>query len=148
MDFDHVFSTFRISSSALAAERLRMNVIAHNLANANATRTPEGGPFRRHEVVFRTVLDRETRGGGEAHGEELAGVAVERIARSNAPFRVEYRPGHPDADPATGLLQLPNVDPVTEMVDMITASRAYQANLAALSTFRDMMLQTLRLGRP
>jgi flagellar basal-body rod protein FlgC len=145
MDFDHVFSTFRISSSALTAERTRMHVIADNLANASTTRTPEGGPFRRNEVVFRTVLDREMAGTRPAGG--LAGVEVERIVPSSTPFRAEYRPGHPDADPTTGMVQLPNVDAVTEMVDMITASRSYQANLAVLSTFREMILQTLRIGR-
>ena len=144
MDFDQVFSTFRISSSALAAEQTRMRVIANNLANANTTHGPGGGPFRRNEVVFRTVLDREM--GGHGAGAGLAGVAVERVAPSATPFRSEYRPGHPDADPQTGMVKLPNVEPVTEMVDMITASRSYQANLTVLSTFRDMILQTLKLG--
>ena len=144
MDFDQVFSTFRISSSALTAERTRMNVIANNLANANTTHGPDGRPFRRNEVVFRTVLDREMGGRGAADG--LAGVAVARVVASDAPFRLEYRPGHPDADPQTGMVKLPNVEPVTEMVDMITASRSYQANLAVLSTFRDMILQTLKIG--
>ncbi len=145
MDFDQVFSTFRISSSGLAAERTRMNVIANNLANANTTHAPGGGPFRRNEVVFRTVLDREL--ASRSPGGGLGGVAVERVVPSRAPFRTEYRPGHPDADPQTGMVKLPNVEPVTEMVDMITASRSYQANLTVLSTFREMILQTLQLGR-
>ena len=145
MDFDDIFSTFGISASGLAAERLRMRVIANNLANASATRTPEGGPFRKDVVVFREALARElaARGGADA----LRGVEVAAIVKSSEPFRMVYRPGHPDADKTTGMLKLPNVDPVTEMVDLITASRAYQANLAVLKTFREMMLQTLRLGR-
>jgi len=141
MDFDHVFSTFRVSASGLAAERLRMKVIANNLANANVTRTPEGGPFRKDEVMFRSVLDRAMGADG------LGGVAVEGLTKSTEPFRVEYRPGHPDADPTTGMLKLSNVNSVTEMIDMMGASRSYQANLAVLTTYKDMMNQTLRLGR-
>ncbi len=144
MDFDQVFSTFRISSSGMAAEQTRMRVIANNLANANTTHGSGGEPFRRSEVVFRTVLDREMTRRDPAG--ELAGVAVERIVPSAAPFRTVLQPGHPDAD-ARGYVRYPNVEPVTEMVDMITASRSYQANLAVLSTFRDMILQTLKLGR-
>jgi len=141
MDFDHIFSTFGISASGLAAERLRMRVIANNLANAHVTRTPGGGPFSKDEVVFRAVLDRAMAPDG------LGGVQVDRVAKSAEPFRVEYRPGHPDADPKTGMLELPNVSPVTEMIDMISASRSYQANLAVLTTYKDMMHRTLRLGR-
>jgi flagellar basal-body rod protein FlgC len=145
MDFEHTFVPFRISGSALAAERERMRVIATNLANANVTRTPEGGPYCKYEVVFRSVLDDTMRAADERTG--LAGVAVERVVKSDAPFRAEYRPGHPDADPETGKVLMPNVDPVLEMIDMITASRSYEANLAVLRTFKQMMLQTLRLGR-
>jgi len=145
MDFDHLFTTFRISASGLEAERARMRAIANNLANANVTKTADGSPFRKDIVMFREVLEREA-GSGEAGG-DLAGVAVEGLIKSRAPFRVEYLPGHPDADKETGMLRLPNVDPVTEMVDMITASRSYQANLTVLTTFKEMMLQTLRMGR-
>jgi flagellar basal-body rod protein FlgC len=144
MDFEQLFSTFRISSSGLAAERLRMQVIANNLANANVTRTPSGEPFRKDLVLFRELLSRELSRGAPGG---LGGVRVERIVKSLEPFRQAYRPGHPDADRTTGMLQLPNVDPVTEMVDMITATRSYQANLAVLTSFREMMLRTLRLGR-
>ncbi len=145
MDFDDLFSTFGISASGLAAERLRMRVIANNLANASATRTPQGGPFRKDVVVFREALDREL--AAKDSPQALRGVQVAAVVKSNEPFRVVYRPGHPDADKKTGMLRLPNVNPVTEMVDLITASRAYQANLAVLTTFKEMMLQTLRLGR-
>ena len=140
MDFDQLFSTFRISASGLAAEQQRMRIIAHNLANASVARTADGTPFRKEIVLFREVLDRESRDG-------LGGVQVAGIVGSTEPFRSEYQPGHPDADKTTGMVQLPNVDPVTEMVDMITASRSYQANLAVLTTFKEMMLQTLRLSR-
>jgi len=144
MDFDHCLSAFRISSSALAAERLRMRVIANNLANANVTRTPEGGPYRKDEVVFRAVLDRAMAPNDPA---ALGGVRVEGMVKSAEPFRTEYRPGHPDADKTTGMVRLPNVNPVTEMVDLLTASRSYQANLAVLTTYKDLMHQTLRLGQ-
>jgi len=145
MDFDHLFATFRIGASGLTAERARMRAIANNLANANVTRDADGNPFRRDVVVFREVLDRALRGG--TAGATLGGVRVAGIVKSPAPFRTEYRPGHPDADKETGMLRLPNVDPVTEMVDMMTVSRAYQANLAVLTTFKEMMTQTLRLSR-
>jgi len=145
MDFDHLFSTFRISASGLEAERARIRVIANNLANANVTRTADGEPFRKDLVVFREVLDREA--ARRDPGCVMAGVSVEKTIKSTEPFRTEYQPGHPDADPATGMLRLPNVDPVSEMVDLITASRAYQANLSVITTFKEMMLQTLRISR-
>ncbi|MFP4055851.1 MAG: flagellar basal body rod protein FlgC [Candidatus Brocadiia bacterium] len=143
MDFESTFSPFRISASALEAERQRMRVIANNLANANVTRTPGGEPYCKRDVVFQSLVEREAATGQD---DGLGGVRVARVARSTAPFRTVFRPGHPDAD-EDGMVLMPNVEPVTEMVDMITASRSYQANLAVLKTFKEMMLQTLRLGR-
>lgn len=136
MDVDRMFATFGISASGLAAERMRMKVIANNLANANNSARPGEAPFQKGELVFRAVLD-DALGGG---------VEVVGVQENTAPPRVQFIPGHPHAD-AEGFVRFSNVNSVTEMVDMIAASRAYQANLAALTTFKEMMHQTLRLGR-
>lgn len=130
----NLFGAMDISASALTAERLRLDVIAENLANANTTRTPEGGPYRRKVVLF------APRGFG-------GGVRAVGIAADPAPFRLRYDPGHPDADPKTGYVALPNVDVVKEMVDLITATRAYEANIAALGAARAMFQRALDIGR-
>ena len=142
------WDVFDVSASGLAAERLRMDVIAENLANANTTRTAAGGPYRRKvvvfapqepEPVFSSILRKELSSKGR-------GVKVERIAEDQSPFRQVYDPGHPDAN-AEGMVTLPNVNTVLEMVDLIAATRAYEANLAALNTARTMASQALELGR-
>ena len=140
MDFDHLFSTFQITASGLAAERLRMRVIANNLANANESAKPGETPYRKKELLFRAVLDSAMGGDG------LGGVQVVGVGENASAARVQYLPGHPHAD-ANGFVQFSNVNAVTEMVDMNAASRAYEANLAVLTTFKDMMHETLRLGR-
>ena len=147
MSLDHLFGTFQISASGLAAERYRMSVIANNLANANTTAVSRDAagravPFRRDVAVFEQVLrGQAARGDPDA----LGGVRVVGTAKSTVPFTTVYRPGHPHAK--DGWLRMPNVNPVSEMVDLITASRAYQSNLTVLTTFKSMMEQTLRLGR-
>jgi flagellar basal-body rod protein FlgC len=144
MDFDRVFSTFRISASGLAAERLRMKVIANNIANANDSAKPGQTPFQKDELVFRAVLDDAIDDAG------LGGVEVVQKVKSDAEFRKAFLPGHPHAikeGPLKGYVRFSNVNPVLEMVDMVAASRAYEANLAVLTTFKEMMHQTLRLGR-
>jgi len=140
MDFDNLFSTFQISASGLAAERLRMRVVASNLANANESAKPGEMPYRKRELVFRAVLD------GQTSRDGLGGVEVVGVEENAAPPRVQYLPGHPHAD-KNGFVRFSNVNAVTEMVDMIAASRAYESNLAVLTTFKEMMHQTLRLGR-
>jgi flagellar basal-body rod protein FlgC len=143
MNVGRMLSATDISASGLAAERLRMEVIANNIANANTTRTDEGGPYRRKQVVFATAQDRVSNGssvrGGSLGGVEVAGVELDQ---SELP-RI-YQPGHPDAD-ASGFVLMPNVKPANEMVDLITASRAYEANLRVLRSFRDMVEQALTL---
>ena len=138
-----------ITASGMTAERLRMDVIANNLANVNTTRTPGGGPFRRQEVVltpgsgadpFGDALDAATGGGG------LQGVQVAGIVPDQAPFKREYEPGHPDAD-AQGYVSLPNIDTVTEMVDMMGASRAYEANVSATDAIKGMAEKALEIGK-
>lgn len=127
-----VFSSMRISASGLTAERLRMDVIASNIANANTTRTPEGGPFERQQVIFASAGDK--------------GVKVTAILPDGSPPRKVYDPGHPDAD-STGYVSMPDVDVVKEMVDMITATRAYEANVTALNSAKYMALKALDIGK-
>lgn len=155
-----LFRAMDVSASALTAQRLRMEVSAANLANAESTRTPEGGPYRRRAVRLGERSPAPPR--GESWGRSLAvaagmpdraggavggeGVRVLGIQEDGTPLRREYRPGHPDAD-ASGYVQLPNVNPALEMVELIAASRAYEASLAALETAKSMAQRTLDLGR-
>ncbi|BCV20806.1 flagellar basal body rod protein FlgC [Moorella sp. Hama-1] len=139
-----------ISSSGLTAERLRLDLIANNLANINTTRTPRGGPYRRQVPVFAEKL-REAMGAGPGPGPQPSqapgqGVEVAVIAEDNTPPRLVYDPSHPDAD-ANGYVALPNINVVNEMVDMITASRAYEANVTALNAAKAMTLKALEIGR-
>jgi flagellar basal-body rod protein FlgC len=145
-----MFDAFDISASALTAERMRMDVTAENLANAQTTRTADGGPYRRKEVVLQEVA----KGGGFAgslraamgSGGRPGGVEVAGIAEDSTPNKMVYDPGHPDAD-ANGYVAMPNVDSVTEMVDLISASRAYEANVTALQSAKTMFTKTLDLLR-
>ncbi len=143
MRIDDLLSTANISSSGMSAERLRMEVVAHNIANAYSTRSADGGPFRRQEVVFQAVLNDQA---GRDGGPRLGGVQVVGIADDMSDFHRVHNPGHPDAD-AEGFVQMPNVQLPVEMVNLITASRAYEANLRALQLFRQMAEQALTLAR-
>jgi flagellar basal-body rod protein FlgC len=149
-----LFDSLDISASGLSAERLRMDVTAENLANAQTTRGANGQPYRRKEVVLQQR-------GGDGFGAALAGamgqgssgsngggggVQVAGIVEDSTPNRRVYDPSHPDAD-AQGYVQMPNVDPVTEMVDLITASRSYEANVTAMQTAKQMFTKTLDLLR-
>ena len=139
-----VFSAMEIAASGLTAERTRMNTIASNLANARTTRTEEGGPYRRLDPVFEaTPLDRNGVTGVN-NGVSLAKVA--RIEQDQRPGMMVYEPGHPDAD-AQGYVQYPNVNAVEEMVNMITASRAYEAGITSLDTVKRMARSSIDLGR-
>ncbi|MCR4402720.1 MAG: flagellar basal body rod protein FlgC [Firmicutes bacterium] len=151
-----VFSSFRISATGLAAERLRMDVIANNIANVNTTRTEDGGPYRRRQAVFQALVTRfwrtgfgtsEQRGLGRRVAEAPGrGVAVVGIVEDPSPPRMVYDPGHPDAD-ARGYVAMPNVDPVRELVDMISATRAYEANVTALNAAKTMAMRALEIGK-
>jgi flagellar basal-body rod protein FlgC len=145
-----LFSSLDISASGLTAERLRMDVIANNIANVNSTRTSTGGPYRRRRVIF---AERSPR--GKFHlpfiekplaNQPGQGVRVVRIEEDMSPLRLEYRPEHPDAD-QYGYVRMPNVNIVVEMTDMITATRAYDANVAAVTAFKGMMMRALRIGQ-
>ena len=144
-----LFDAINISGSGLSAERLRMDVTAENLANAQSTRGADGQPYRRKEVVlqqadgFGEALRRAGAGGPTASAASR-GVEVAGIVEDQAPNRQVYDPGHPDANPQ-GYVEMPNVDPVTEMVDLISASRAYEANVTAMQTAKSMFSKTLDL---
>lgn len=145
MDF---FNSINVSSSALAAERTRMNLISSNLANANASRTPEGGPYKRKDAVFTaTPLENSfNRALDGATAQQIRRVEVSEIIEDQNPPRLQYDPGHPDADPQ-GYVAMPNVNVVEEMADMIGATRAYEANVTAVQAAKSMALKTLEIGR-
>jgi flagellar basal-body rod protein FlgC len=135
-----LFDALDASGSALSAERLRMDVTAENLANAQSTRSANGsGPYKRKEVVL------EQAGSSFADSLQAArGVRVAGIVEDPSPPRRVYDPGHPDAD-AQGYVTMPNVNTVTEMTDLIGASRAYEANVTAMQTAKSMFTRTLDL---
>jgi flagellar basal-body rod protein FlgC len=145
-----LFDSLNISGSALSAERLRMDVTAENLANANTTRTAAGGAYRRKVVVLEQQAPQNSFGNTLAaemrRGDKPAGVQVRAIAEDVTPNRRVYDPGHPDAD-AQGYVSMPNVDSVTEMVDLISASRAYEANVTAMQAAKTLFGKTLELLR-
>ncbi|MFO7178185.1 MAG: flagellar basal body rod protein FlgC [Pseudomonadota bacterium] len=138
------FSALEIAASGLHAERTRMNTIASNLANARTTRTAEGGPYRRIDPVFEAVALDRMRAGGAVNGVSLARVA--RIEQDQRPGTMVYEPGHPDAN-AEGYVEYPNVNAVEEMVNMITASRAYEAGITSIETIKRMARSALEIGR-
>lgn len=143
MGFDTTFNAFNISSSGLSAERLRMEVVANNIANSSVTRTPEGGPYRRKDVIFETALNRQGffhNSSGYSSG--LAGVNVVGTVDDQSEFPRISNPGHPDAD-KEGFVSMPNVSLPIEMVNMISATRAYEANLKAAQSFTDMAQQAI-----
>lgn len=143
MPFDQVFSAGAISGSGMAAERLRMEIIANNIANANSTRSANGGPYRRQDVVFAEVLGAaQTRDGSP----DLRGVQAVEVIEDQSELPRVFMPGHPDAD-AEGFVQMPNVQLPLEMVNLLTAARAYEANLRAAQTFRQLNEQALALLR-
>jgi len=136
VDIDRIF---KISGSALEAQRIRMNIIASNLANAQSTHTPEGGPYRRKDVVFSEILE-------DVIGKDPGGVEVSEIIEDQRPFQVVYDPHHPDADPE-GYVKLPNVNLLEEMVNLISASRAYEANVITINSAKSMVQKAMEIGR-
>ncbi|MBF0224209.1 MAG: flagellar basal body rod protein FlgC [Desulfobacterales bacterium] len=140
-----------ISKSALQANRVKLSVISENLANSETTRTKEGGPYRRKMVVFessptnndfKSTLNtiRKEQSSGD-------GVKVSEIVRSQEDFVLVHNPDHPDADPQTGYVAMPNVNHLTEMTDMILARRAYDANVTVISNTKSMILKALEIGK-
>lgn len=137
-----LLTSMKISASGLAAESRRLEVVASNIANAETTRTAEGGPYRRKALVFSEVLAKA----GVSRRPSLGGVAVLAVAEDPTPPRMVYNPGHPDAD-ESGFVAMPNVDIVYEMTDMITAARGYEANITAFNSARSMIARALEIGK-
>jgi len=135
-------SAIAASASGLDAQRARMEVAVSNLANAESTRTANGEPYRRREIVLEAIP-----ANGEVSGDvQASGVRASAVFEDQADFRRRYEPSHPDAD-ANGFVAMPNVDVPEEMVDMLGAARAYQANLTAIGLIRDTIQKALELGK-
>lgn len=149
-----MFDSFNIAATGLTAQRLRMDLISSNIANATTTRTPEGGPYARQRAIFAPinvrpayksplVPDRIDAGLG-------TGVRVVKIEKDTTPFRLVYDPEHPDAiqtGPKKGYVEMPNVNVVTEMTDLISASRSYEANVMIVNNAKSMFSKALEIGR-
>lgn len=138
--------TLNISGSGLTAQRLRMDVISENIANIDTTRTEEGGPYRRKMVVFETSNDFKNMMIKNLNEYEPGGVEVAEIVEDFSEFKLVYNPEHPDAD-ENGYVNMPNVDSLKETVDIMEAYRAYQANITALNTIKQMAIKALEIGR-
>jgi flagellar basal-body rod protein FlgC len=135
-----LFGVFKVSASALEAQRIRMNVIASNMANAQTTKTETGGPYVRKDVLFSTMPLKSN------PVEELEGVRVTGIVEDTSPPVMIHDPGHPDAD-ENGYVAMPNINIIEEMVNMMMALRAYEANVSAFNISKSMFQKTLELGR-
>jgi flagellar basal-body rod protein FlgC len=138
----------KISGTGLSAQRIKINAITDNLANAETTKTAEGGPYRRKMVVFKeapmssgfkeSLTDRQ---------EAPTGVMVSEVVRAQGNFQLINNPSHPDADPATGYVAMPNINTMAEIADMLVARRAYDANVTAISNIKSMILKALEIGK-
>src|SRR5689334_6559668 len=136
----NLISGIDVTAGALNAQKTRLDIVAQNIANAQTTRTPNGGPYQRQIVSFESELIRHT------GGTSLPGVRVASISPDRTPGQQVYNPQHPDAGP-DGLVTMPNVNLSYEMVDLITASRAYEANLSVVKNARQMAAKTLQIGK-
>lgn len=145
-----MFSSFDVNASGMTAQRLRMDIISDNIANVNTTRTEDGEPYRRKLPVFQEKdsnnFKKLLQGKFALNSSSTEGVKVVSISEDLSPFKMIHNPGHPDAN-EDGYVAMPNVDITSEMVDMISASRAYEANITALNTSKDMSLKALEIGR-
>jgi len=157
-------NSFDISGYGLSAQRVRVNTISSNIANAQTTRTEEGGPYRRREVIFKAVdfneqfnkaLDGMTQSAkyedpldegdfGKKVNPAIMSVLVDKIVRDDREFNMKYEPNHPDAD-ANGYVAYPNINPVVEMADLVEATRSYQANVAAFQSAKEMANSSISL---
>lgn len=141
-----LFSTLSVSASGMAAQRARTEVLVENLANSETTRTPEGGPYRRKDVVFTedNTLGSFSSQLDQALGSNVAGVAVSEVSIDDSAPEMRYQPGHPDAN-KDGYVAYPKINPAEDMVDLMGASRSYEANVAAISAVKDMINKSLDL---
>ena len=140
----NLITAIDVNATGLTAQRKRVEVSSSNLANAQTTRTQEGGPYRRKDVVFETTSFDESL--VVAMGDGVSGVEVTNIVEDPRPFDRRYEPGHPDAD-AEGYVAYPNVNVMDEMANLIEGSRSYEANLAAMAIVKSMISRTLDIGR-
>jgi len=149
-----LFSLLSVSASGMAAQRKRAEVLVENLANAETTRTPEGGPYRRKDVIFESaaaegpfsaVFASQLRG-TPGNGQTMEGVRVAEVVQDQREPEKRYQPGHPDAD-KDGYVAYPHLNPAEEMVDLMSASRGYQSNVAAMAAAKDMIQKTLDIMR-
>jgi flagellar basal-body rod protein FlgC len=142
-----LFSVLSIGASGMAAQRVRAEMLTENLANAETTRTPEGGPYRRKDVVFETTdVASPFSSVFDAHVQAPGGVAVSEIVTDTSAPELRYLPGHPDAN-ADGYVAFPNVNPAEDMVDLMGTARSYEANVAAISSVKDMIQRSFDLFR-
>ena len=139
-------SALRISGSALSAQRTRVNLASSNLANAESTRGPDGQPYHRRDPVLSAVPFEAELGGAGAQGSSAEGVAVTQVVEDPTPGKKVYLPGHPDAD-GDGFVTFPNVNPLHETVNLLTASRSYEANASAVDTLKSMAQRALDISR-
>lgn len=142
-----LFSAMDVSASALTAQRRRLELLVTNLANAQTTRTPEGGPYRRKDVVFESQsVEPFWKVLSEAEQEPLEGVRIKEVVTDNRPPVLVYQPNHPDADPQ-GYVAFPNVNPMEEMANVMAARRSYEANVRAFEAIRELVRRSLEIAR-
>lgn len=142
------FDALQVSSTGLTAQRLRMNLISSNLANVNTTRTPEGGPYQRKQVVLESapVASEFERIMNDEMDTKVAQVNIVGVAQDTRPPVVKFDPNHPDADDK-GYVSFPNINVIEEMVEMMTAARSYEANVTAITTVKTMANKALEIGK-
>jgi flagellar basal-body rod protein FlgC len=149
-----LFNLLSVSASGMAAQRRRAEVLVENLANSETTRTPEGGPYRRKDVIFESaaaegpfsaVFASQLRG-TPGNGQTMEGVRIAEVVQDQREPEKRYQPGHPDAD-KEGYVSYPHLNPAEEMVDLMSASRGYQSNVAAMAAAKEMIQKTLDIMR-
>ena len=140
-----LFTSMSVSASGMAAQRTRAALLVENIANSETTRTPEGGPYRRKDAIFSTA-NVGSEFASELESQLQTGVQVTQISVDQRDPEKQYAPGHPDAD-ADGYVSIPRMNPAEDMVDLVTANRSYQANVAAMSAVKDMIQKSIDLLR-
>lgn len=140
-----LFSALQVSASGLAAQRSRAELLVENMANAETTHTPEGGPYRRKDIVFTSQLQASPFS-AVFQNETAMGVAVAEVTEDTRDPELRYLPGHPDAD-GNGYVAFPRLNPAEEMVDLLNATRNYQANVSAMTAIKDMLTRSIELMR-
>lgn len=143
-----VFSSMNINATALTAERTRMDIISKNIANANTTRTKSGLPYKRQVAIFKEAEGNESFSSilQNKRAKDSGGVELVGVKEDNSQFKLKYDPGHPDAD-ENGYVKMPNVDLITEMVDLISAQRSYEASATAVTTSKALLQKAIEIGK-